>query len=102
MNRYSVVRGNLDREFLLLQGKGCKWGKCTFCDYHTDVCANPYDTNRAVLQQVTGEFGVLDIINSGSAMELDAETIALIKQVVRERKGYTRSGLSLTTCTARG
>lgn len=89
MNRYSVVRGNLDREFLLLQGKGCKWGKCTFCDYHTDVCANPYDTNRAVLQQVTGEFGVLDIINSGSAMELDAETIALIKQVVREKGIHT-------------
>ena len=89
MNRYSVVRGNLDREFLLLQGKGCKWGKCTFCDYHTDVCANPYDTNRAVLQQVTGEFGVLDIINSGSAMELDEQTVKMIKKVVKEKKIHT-------------
>ena len=89
MNRYSVIRGNFPREFLLLQGKGCKWRRCTFCDYHEDASANPYETNRAVLERVTGEFGVLDIINSGSAMELDDSTISHIKQVVRERGIHT-------------
>ena len=89
MNRYSVIRGNFPREFLLLQGKGCKWRRCTFCDYHEDASADAYETNRAVLERVTGEFGVLDIINSGSAMELDDSTISLIKQVVRERGIHT-------------
>lgn len=89
MNRYSVIRGNFPREFLLLQGKGCKWRRCTFCDYHEDASANPYETNRAVLERVTGEFGVLDIINSGSAMELDAGTIENIRRIVRERGIHT-------------
>lgn len=76
----------MPREFVLLQGRGCHWRKCTFCDYHSDSSDNPYEVNREVLQRVTGEYGVLDIINSGSAMELDNETIELIKQVVREKK----------------
>ncbi len=79
----------MPREFLLLQGKGCRWGRCTFCDYHTDTSENPYEVNRPVLQSVTGEYGVLDIINSGSAMELDNETIQLIKQVVEEKQIHT-------------
>jgi hypothetical protein len=29
---------------------------------------------------------VLDVINSGSALELDEETIALIKEVVKEKQ----------------
>ena len=89
MNRYSVIRGNFPREFLLLQGKGCKWRRCTFCDYHEDASADAYETNRAVLERVTGEFGVLDIINSGSAMELDAGTIEDIRRIVRERGIHT-------------
>ena len=89
MNRYSVIRGNFPREFLLLQGKGCKWRRCTFCDYHEDASADAYETNKAVLERVTGEFGVLDIINSGSAMELDAGTIEDIRRIVRERGIHT-------------
>lgn len=81
MNRYSVIRGNFPREFLLLQGTGCRWGKCTFCDYHGDTSATPFSVNREVLEQVTGKYGVLDIINSGSAMELDPDTLAMIRQV---------------------
>ena len=86
MNRYSLIHTKMPREFVLLQGRGCRWRKCTFCDYHSDSSDNPYEVNREVLQRVTGEYGVLDIINSGSAMELDNETIELIKQVVREKK----------------
>lgn len=81
MNRYSVIRGNFPREFLLLQGTGCRWGKCTFCDYHGDTSATPFSVNREVLEKVTGKYGVLDIINSGSAMELDPDTLAMIRQV---------------------
>ncbi len=89
MNRYSVIRGNFPREFLLLQGTGCKWGKCTFCDYCSDISSTPYHVNREVLEQVTGEYGVLDIINSGSAMELDSETISEIRKVVKDKCIHT-------------
>lgn len=86
MNRYSVIDTVMPREFVLLQGKGCRWGRCRFCDYHTDTSADPFETNRKVLEQVTGIYGTLDIINSGSAMELDERTIELIKKIVTERK----------------
>ena len=89
MDRYSVIHTKMPREFVLLQGTGCRWGKCAFCDYHSDTSDTPFETNRAVLQQVTGVYGVLDVINSGSAPELDEATIELIKQVVREKNIHT-------------
>lgn len=79
----------MPREFVLLQGTGCRWRKCTFCDYHEDVSENPFVVNEPVLRQVTGRYGVLDIINSGSAMELDTETIKLIKEIVQEKRIHT-------------
>ena len=85
MDRYSVIHTKLPREFVLLQGTGCRWRKCTFCDYHEDVSERPFEVNRPVLQQVTGVYGVLDVINSGSAYELDEETLQLIHQVVKEK-----------------
>ena len=89
MNRYAVIGGNFPREFLLLQGTGCRWRQCTFCDYHEDASANPFETNRHVLEQVSGKFGVLDIINSGSAMELDPATIGAIRDIVRDKGIHT-------------
>ena len=89
MERYAVIHTILPREFVLLQGKGCKWKQCTFCDYHTDVSSDPYLVNRIVLDDVTGVYGVLDIINSGSAMELDTQTIEEIKRVVNEKNIHT-------------
>lgn len=89
MERYSLIHTKMPREFVLLQGMGCKWKKCTFCDYHEDVSAHPFTTNEPVLRQVTGEYGVLDVINSGSAMELDLDTISLIQEVVREKNIHT-------------
>ena len=89
MDRYALIRTKMPREFVLLQGTGCRWRKCTFCDYHEDVSECPFEVNKPVLRQVTGQYGVLDVINSGSAMELDADTIALIKEVVREKKIHT-------------
>ena len=89
MDRYSLIHTSMPREFVLLQGQGCRWRKCTFCDYHEDVSADPYIINKEVLEQVTGQYGVLDVINSGSAMELDEATLALLERVVREKEIHT-------------
>jgi hypothetical protein len=89
MERYAIIHTILPREFVLLQGTGCRWKKCTFCDYHADVSDNPFAVNKEVLTQVQGVYGVLDVINSGSAMELDEQTIEMIKEVVREKQIHT-------------
>ena len=89
MERYAIIHTVLPREFVLLQGTGCRWKKCTFCDYHADVSDNPFTVNKGGLAQVQGVYGVLDVINSGSAMELDEQTIEMIKEVVREKQIHT-------------
>ena len=89
MERYALIHTKMPREFVLLQGTGCRWRKCTFCDYHQDVSENPFTLNESVLRQVSGHYGVLDVINSGSALELDDDTIALINQVVKEKQIHT-------------
>ena len=89
MDRYALISTKMPREFVLLQGTGCRWRKCTFCDYHEDVSERPFEVNEPVLRQVTGQYGVLDVINSGSAMELDEKTICLIKEVIKEKKIHT-------------
>ena len=89
LKRYSKVDSGMKREFLLLVGKGCKWRKCTFCDYHEDCSPNPFLTNKPILDLVTGEYGVLDIVDSGSVFELDDETIKYIKKVVVEKNIHT-------------
>ncbi len=89
MERYALIDTVLPREFVLLQGTGCRWKRCIFCDYHEDVSDNPFVVNREILAQVQGVYGVLDVINSGSAMELDKQTLEMIKQVVKEKKIHT-------------
>jgi hypothetical protein len=89
MERYALIHTVLPREFVLLQGTGCRWKRCTFCDYHKDVSDEPFAVNREVLAQVQGVYGVLDVINSGSAMELDDQTMCMIKEVVKEKNIHT-------------
>ena len=89
MDRYAVIETKMPREFVLLQGTGCRWKKCTFCDYQTDLSGDPFEVNRAVLEQVTGVYGVLDVINSGSGMELDSQTIVELKRVVEDKQIHT-------------
>ena len=89
VERYSLIHTKMPREFVLLQGQGCRWRQCTFCDYHKDTSLHPFSINRTVLEQVTGQYGVLDIINSGSAMELDEETLNLIADVVHRKHIHT-------------
>lgn len=54
LERYARIETVMPREFLLLQGRGCVWKKCTFCDYHTDTSGDPFSVNRPVLERVTG------------------------------------------------
>lgn len=83
--RYSTIDKGLRREFLLLQGTGCRWRKCTFCDYYLDVSSDPYSVNREVLEKVTGKYGTLDIINSGSAPEFDEKTLSMIAEIAEKK-----------------
>ena len=89
MNRYSTIDDKFPREFILLQGTGCRWRQCTFCNYHEDVSPSPFEVNRQILEQVTGRYGVLDVINSGSAMELDNDTISMLKKIVHTKQIQT-------------
>lgn len=89
MERYSLIHTKFPREFVLLQGTGCRWRQCTFCDYHTDVSSHPFEVNRPILEKVTGIYGVLDVINSGSALELDEETLCMIAEVVQKCQIHT-------------
>ncbi|MBQ8780901.1 MAG: radical SAM protein [Oscillospiraceae bacterium] len=73
MTRYSIINTKNPREILLLRGKGCRWRRCTFCDYHLDCSADENENlvlNREVMSQVTGVYRHLEVINSGSFTEL--------------------------------
>lgn len=88
LERYGIIEDKNPREILLLRGKGCSWRKCRFCDYHLDFSRNQeanYLLNKAVLQAVTGKFAVLEIINSGSFIDLDEKTMSLIKRTCVEK-----------------
>ena len=88
MNRYSVILNKNRREIVLLRGNGCKWLKCTFCDYHLDSSPDEeanFKLNKSVLANVTGEFGRLEIINSGSFTDLDEKTIREILRVALDK-----------------
>lgn len=78
MDRYSKIKTKDKREIVLLIGNGCKWKKCTFCNYYLDANNNEeeqYNINKKVLDQVTGEYGVLEAINSGSIFELNKRSL---------------------------
>lgn len=88
MERYSVIKEKNPREIVLLRGRGCVYKKCSFCDYHTDCCSDDVENNRlnhSVLSNVTGEYGNLEVINSGSVFELDRKTISEIKHLCKEK-----------------
>ncbi|HWL93624.1 MAG TPA: radical SAM protein [Phycisphaerae bacterium] len=73
LTRYSRYRGKLPREVLLLKGLPCIWSRCTFCDYIDDNTTDTHLIERVAeenLARVTGEFGRLMVINSGSIQEL--------------------------------
>lgn len=86
--RYSKIIDKNQREICLLRAFPCAWGKCAFCDYIEDNGkdeAAMVQLNRSVLKQVTGEFGVLEVINSGSCFELPKQTLDDISDLVKEK-----------------
>ena len=92
MDRYSEICDKLKREIVLLRGKGCAYRKCTFCDYHLDCLddeAENFRLNKSVLDKITGKYGEVEIINSGSVFELDKPTLGYIKKVCTEKSVHT-------------
>ena len=63
--------------------------KCRFCDYIEDNSRDVQEMNalnQEVLSHVTGELGVLEVINSGSCFELPEETLKMIKEIIAEKQ----------------
>ena len=88
INRYSKITNKTKREIVLLKARPCKWGKCTFCDYIEDNEVNNKkidEINFEVLKNVTGEFGVLEVIDSASVFDLTDKSLEEIKKVVEEK-----------------
>lgn len=88
MDRYSKITNKNQREIVLLKAYPCAWGKCRFCDYIDDNSNDKEGMlalNREVLSHITGEFGVLEVINSGSCFELPKETLEDIRMVIHEK-----------------
>ncbi len=66
----------------MLRGSGCSWSKCRFCDYHLDSCKDEelnFNLNSKELNKLTGIHKKLEVINSGSFVDLDKNTMQLIE-----------------------
>ena len=84
MDRYSEVTNKNQREIVLLKAFPCKWGKCSFCDYILDNSNDEEEINKLnfeVLENITGKYKVLEVINSGSCFEnAKFETVEELKK----------------------
>ena len=88
MDRYNKITNKNNREIVLLRTCPCVWGRCSFCDYIDDNGRNEEELNKLnkeVLDNITGEFGVLEVINSGSCFEIPKETLGYIKKIIDEK-----------------
>lgn len=86
--RYSCLPGDaLPQEIVLLMGRGCFYKKCSFCDYHMDSGpdAQSIPLNNRVLDQVTGAFSRLVVLNSGSYFELPGATRDRVLEICRQK-----------------
>ena len=89
LTRYSEITEKNPREILLLRGSGCKWRRCSFCDYHLDFSLDEesnYQLNKKELAKVTGKYSKLEVINSGSFVDLDEKTLILIQNTCVEKR----------------
>ncbi len=89
MERYSQILEKDKREIVLLKARPCVWGKCSFCDYIEDNDINQVNNtkiNDEALDRITGEYGVLEVINSGSFFELPQMTLERIYRIIKEKK----------------
>ena len=86
--RYNKITDKHQREIVLLKSFPCKYGKCSFCNYIEDNSLDEEEidnVNMEVLKEITGEYGVLEVINSGSVFELTPKTLEEIKRIVKEK-----------------
>ena len=91
VNRYARITGKIPREIVLLRSLPCIWSKCTFCDYIEDNTHDLDEIQRVAdeeLAKVTGEFGRLEVINSGSIQEIPKPVRAQIRDLLVD-KGIT-------------
>lgn len=92
MERYGHIKDKIKREIVLLKARPCAWSKCAFCDYIEDntTCLDEMlSINNEVLKQVTGEYGVLEVIDSASIFELPSQTLQQIKTIIQEKNIHT-------------
>ena len=86
--RYSKIENKNKREIVLLKSFPCKYGKCKFCNYIEDNSTDELEINKInlkIMEEITGEFGALEVINSGSVFELPMETLQKIREVVYQK-----------------
>lgn len=86
--RYAIINEKNPREIVMLRGSGCQWRRCRFCDYHLDSSMDQEANdvlNAAVLAQVTGCHHKLEVINSGSFIDLSAATMDAILAICQEK-----------------
>ena len=89
MERYSEIVEKDKREIVLLIGNGCKWQKCKFCNYYLDrekEEEKQFKINKEVLDKVTGKYGKLEAINSGSIFELNEKSKNELLETCIKRK----------------
>ena len=92
MERYSRIENKHKREIVLLKARPCAWSKCTFCDYIEDnsTCLEEMiQINTEALTHVTGQYGVLEVIDSASIFELPQQTLQQIKQIIQDKHIHT-------------
>lgn len=88
MKRYARITTKLPREIVLLRSLPCVWSRCTFCDYLDDNTTDVAEIDRVadeVLAKVTGRFGRLEVINSGSVQELPESVRLRIRDLLAEK-----------------
>lgn len=92
MQRYSVIENKIPREILLLKSLPCLYGKCSFCNYILDNSTNIDEiisTNTEIINMINGQYGVLEVINSGSVFEIPVQVLEDIKQKANDKNIHT-------------
>lgn len=92
MQRYSIIDEKLPREVVLLKSYPCLYGKCSFCNYIEDNSTSIHEieeTNFTVLESITGKYGVIEVLNSGSVFELPDSILQKIKLLAENENIHT-------------
>lgn len=93
MQRYNIIHDKIPREILLLKSLPCIYsGKCKFCNYVLDNSTNLdeiKEINDEIINKITGQYGVVEIINSGSVFELPETTLHAIREKINALNVHT-------------